>query len=100
MDWLRYYLTQNPQFDWTTITPAAYQLLWDQSVEQYRIVIGTDNPDLTAFRDRGGKTIIWHGWADQLIPADGTIDYYKRVQNQMGGAKKTSEFARFFLAPE
>ena len=98
-DWVRYYLTQNPQFDWTTITPAAYQLLWDQSVEQYRIVIGTDNPDLTAFRDRGGKTIIWHGWADQLIPADGTIDYYKRVQNQMGGAKKTSEFARFFLAP-
>jgi feruloyl esterase len=98
-DWLRYYLTQNPQFDWTTITPAAYQLLWDQSVEQYRIVIGTDNPDLTAFRDRGGKTIIWHGWADQLIPADGTIDYYKRVQRQMGGAKKTAEFARFFLAP-
>jgi hypothetical protein len=98
-DWVRYYLTQNPQFDWTTITPAAYQLLWDQSVEQYRIVIGTDNPDLTAFRDRGGKTIIWHGWSDQLIPADGTIDYYKRVQRQMGGAKKTSEFARFFLAP-
>ena len=98
-DWVRYYLTQNPQFDWTTITPAAYQLLWDQSVEQYRIVIGTDNPDLTAFRDRGGKTIIWHGWADQLIPADGTIDYYKRVQGQMGGAKKTAEFARFFLAP-
>ena len=98
-DWVRYYLTQNPQFDWTTITPAAYQLLWDQSVEQYRIVIGTDNPDLAAFRDRGGKTIIWHGWADQLIPAEGSIDYYKRVQRQMGGAKKTAEFARFFLAP-
>ena len=98
-DWLRYYLTQNPQFDWTTVTPAAYQLLWDQSGEQYRIVIGTDNPDLTAFRDRGGKTIIWHGWADQLITADGSIDYYKRVQQQMGGAKKTAEFARFFLAP-
>ena len=97
--WVRYYLTQDPQFDWKTITPSAYQLLWDQSVEQYRIVIGTDNPDLTAFRDRGGKTIIWHGWADQLIPAAGTIDYYKRVQAQMGGAKKTAEFARFFLAP-
>jgi feruloyl esterase len=98
-DWLRYYLTQNPQFDWTTVTPAAYQQLWDQSSEQYRIVMGTDNPDLTAFRDRGGKTIIWHGLADQLITADGSIDYYKRVQQQMGGAKKTAEFARFFLAP-
>ena len=99
LDWLRYYLTQNPQFDWTTVTPQAYQRLWDQSAEQYGIVIGTDNPDLTAFRDRGGKTIIWHGWADQLITPEGTIDYYTRVQQRMGGAQKTSEFARLFLAP-
>jgi feruloyl esterase len=98
-DWLRYFLTQNPQFDWKTVTPAAYQLFWDQSAEQYGAVIGTDNPDLSAFRDRGGKTIIWHGWADQLITADSSIHYYKRVQQQMGGARKTSEFARFFLAP-
>ena len=42
---------------------------------------------------------MWHGWADQLITPDGTIDYYKRVQQRMGGAKKTSEFLRLFLAP-
>jgi feruloyl esterase len=99
VDWLRYFITQNTQFDWTTITPAGYQLLWDQSAEQYGIVIGTANPDLTAFRDRGGKAIIWHGWADQLITADSTIDYYKRVQERMGGATKTSDVARLFLAP-
>jgi feruloyl esterase len=99
VDWVKYFLTLNPQFDWTTITPAAYQHLWDQSVEQYGIVIGTDNPDLTAFRDRGGKAIIWHGWADQLITAEGTIDYYTRVQQQMGGPEKTAQFARLFLAP-
>jgi feruloyl esterase len=98
-DWLRYFITQNQQLDWTTITPAAYQLYWDQSAEEYGSVIGTANPDLSAFRDHGGKTIIWHGWADQLITADSTIDYYKRVQQQMGGAKKTSDFVRFFLAP-
>jgi hypothetical protein len=99
VDWLRYWITQNPQFDWTTVTPAAYRRFWDQSAEQYGSVIGTDNPDLTAFRDRGGKTIIWHGWADQLITADSSIHYYKRVQQQMGGAQKTSAFARFYLAP-
>lgn len=47
----------------------------NQSVEQYGFVIGTDDPDLTAFRERGGKAIVWHGWADQLISADGTVDY-------------------------
>lgn len=99
VDWIKYFLTQNPQFDWTTIKPAAYEAYWDQSYEQYGIVIGTDNADLTAFRDRGGKAIVWHGWADQLITADSSIHYYKRVQRQMGGAKKTSEFARFYLAP-
>ena len=99
MDWFRYFLTQDPKFDGNTVTPAAYERLWDQSVDQYGIVFGTDNDDLTAFRDRGGKAIVWHGWADQLISAEGTVDYYTRVQQQMGGAKKTSEFVRLFMAP-
>ncbi len=99
VDWLKYFITQNTQFDWTTITLAAYQRFWDQSVEQYGSVIGTDNPDLTEFRNRGGKEIVWHGLSDQLITAEGTIDYYKRVQQQMGGPEKTSEFMRLFLAP-
>jgi feruloyl esterase len=99
VDWLKFFITENPQFDWTTITPAVYQQLWDRSLEQYGLVIGTDNPDLTEFRSRGGKAIVWHGLADQLITADGTIDYYKRVQQQMGGPEKTAEFVRLFLAP-
>ena len=99
LDWFRYFLIQDPQWDWTTLTPARFELLWRQSVEQYGAVFGTDDPDLSRFRDRGGKLIIYHGLADQLIPAEGTIDYYKRVQQQMGGAEKVSQFARLFLAP-
>ncbi|MBV8842637.1 MAG: tannase/feruloyl esterase family alpha/beta hydrolase, partial [Bryobacterales bacterium] len=72
MDWFRYFLSQNPQLDAAAITPAAYERYYDQSIEEYGVVIGTDNPDLTAFRDRGGKAIIWHGWADQLITPEGT----------------------------
>ena len=52
-----------------------------------------------AFRDRGGKLILWHGWADPLIYAEGTTDYYTRVQQQMGGPQKTSAFIRLFMAP-
>ena len=99
MDWFRYFLTQDPTFDGNTVTPAAFERLWDQSVEQYGVVIGTDNPDLTAFRERGGKALVWHGWSDPLISAEGTVDYYTRVQRQMDGAKKTSEFIRLFMAP-
>jgi feruloyl esterase len=99
MDWFRYFLTQDPKFDGNVVTLAAYERFWDQSVEQYANVIATDNRDLTGFRDRGGKAIVWHGWADQLITAEGSIDYYTRVQQEMGGPKKTAEFMRLFMAP-
>jgi feruloyl esterase len=92
-------LLQNPEWDWTTLTPAGFERLWIQSVEQFGPVIGTDNPDLTRFRDRGGKVIIYHGLADQLIPAEGTVEYYQRLQQHMGGLEKTTQFARLFLAP-
>ncbi len=99
LDWFRFFLLENPRWDWTTLTPERFEQLWQQSVEEFGPVIGTDDPDLGPFRDRGGKIIILHGLADQLIPAGGTIDYYKRVQERMGGAEKTAQFARLFLAP-
>jgi hypothetical protein len=98
-EWCQYFLLQDPKWDWTTLTPAGFELLWEQSVEEFGAVIGTDDPDLTRFRDRGGKIIITHGLADQLIPADGTIDYYKRVLQRMGGREEVGRFARLFLAP-
>jgi hypothetical protein len=98
-EWFQYFLLQDPKWDWTTLTPAGFELLWKQSVEEFGDVIGTDDPDLTRFRDRGGKIIITHGLADQLIPADGTIDYYKRVLQRMGGREEVGRFARLFLAP-
>lgn len=99
VEWWRYFLNQNPQWDWKVLTPALYEQYWDQSVEEFSAVLATDNPDLTAFRDHGGKLVLWHGWSDQLIYPEGTIDYYQRVEKQMGGADATSQFARLFLAP-
>lgn len=99
LDWFRYFLLQNPKWDWTTLTRGAYEQLFDQSVEQFGAVIGSDQADLTAFRTRGGKIVMWHGLADPLIYAGGSIDYVKRVQQAMGGAAKTAELLRLFLAP-
>lgn len=98
-DWFRYFLLQDPQWDWTTITAAEFERRWKQGIEQYGAVIGSDDPDLTRFRDRGGKILAYHGLADQFIPAEITIDYYKRVQQRIGGAEKTAEFFRLFLVP-
>jgi len=99
VDWLRYFVTEDKQFDWATMTAEAYQHYWDQSVEEFTWVIGTNDPDLSSFRDRGGKLIMWHGWADPLITAEGSIDYYTRMSRRMGGAEISAQFFRFFLAP-
>jgi feruloyl esterase len=61
--------------------------------------MGTDDPDLRAFKKSGGKLIIWHGLADQLIFPQGSINYYNRVERLIGGPGKTTDFARLFLAP-
>ena len=98
LEWFRYWLAQNPALDWRTITPALYELYWDQSLEQWGAVIGTDNPDLSAYRERGGKIIMWHGWADQLIYPQGTIDYFERVRDLLGESR-TKRFLRLFMAP-
>ncbi|WP_433462171.1 tannase/feruloyl esterase family alpha/beta hydrolase [Spirillospora sp. CA-128828] len=99
VDWFKWWLAKNPAFDWRSVTTANFADYFDQSRTEYHDVLGTDNPDLRAFRNAGGKLIIWHGSADQLIFPQGTIDYYQRVTATMGGPHRTGQFARLFMAP-
>jgi len=56
------------------------------------------DPDLTAFRERGGKLILFHGWSDPAISAPSTIDYYQSVTARPAVARQPP-FIRLFLAP-
>ncbi|KAI1074542.1 Tannase/feruloyl esterase [Whalleya microplaca] len=56
--------------------------------------------NLTAFRDRGGKVLMYHGTADGLVPTRGSNWYYDNVVHAMGGdAEVTRGFFRYFLVP-
>ena len=61
--------------------------------------IDTDNPDLSAFKNRGGKMLTFHGLADELVMPQGTINYYNRVAAQMGGLPSVQSFYRLYLVP-
>ncbi|HWD07356.1 MAG TPA: tannase/feruloyl esterase family alpha/beta hydrolase [Amycolatopsis sp.] len=97
--WLGTWLQRNPNWDWRTLTFAQFDKLFAQSNLEFSSTIATDDPDLSAFKRDGGKILIWHGLADQLIPPQGTVDYYRDVQQAMGGRAGTESFARLFLAP-
>ncbi|SEM20515.1 tannase/feruloyl esterase family alpha/beta hydrolase [Streptacidiphilus jiangxiensis] len=98
-EWVASWVEKKPTFDVSTITYSQFTKLFQQSEAEYDTVIGTDNPNLTAFRNAGGKLLTWHGLADQYIPTDGTVQYREQVERQMGGAKKVNDFYRLFLAP-
>jgi feruloyl esterase len=99
VSWLGSWLQLNPSWNWQTLTYAQFDQLFAQSVSEFSRTIATNNPDLAPFEQDGGKILIWHGMADQLIFPQGTINYYQRVREAMGGAKRTDSFARLFLAP-
>ncbi|MBO1329859.1 tannase/feruloyl esterase family alpha/beta hydrolase [Streptomyces sp. VRA16 Mangrove soil] len=98
--WVQLFLEKDPSFDLTKITYSDFTKLFQQSVAEYDDVIGTSDPDLSGFRKSGGKLITWHGQADQFIPTQGTVDYRKQVERQMGGSQRVDDFYRLFLAPD
>jgi hypothetical protein len=95
----RYWVYFDPQWDWRSVTPASFTRYFRDNVEKVGPMMASDNPDLRAFRRGGGRLVIWHGWNDQLINAQGSIDYYERVVDRSGNLKRTQEFARLFMAP-
>ncbi|MEV4078431.1 tannase/feruloyl esterase family alpha/beta hydrolase [Nonomuraea fuscirosea] len=97
--WVSTFVKKQPSFDTSTLTYRQFAQVFMQSQAEYGEVIGTDDPDLSAFRKAGGKLLTWHGQADQLIPTQGTVDYRKRVEREMGGSNRVDDFYRLFLAP-
>ena len=94
-----YWIHQDPSFDWHTLTEAQFERDFRASQQKFHDVIGTDEVNLARFRSRGGKMIIWHGEADQLIPPRGTVNYFNRVVAANGGTEATAQFARLYMAP-
>ena len=70
-----------------------------QRLATMEALYNAQNPDLTKFKARGGKLILWHGWDDIEIPATVSVEYYQKVEALMGGAKATEDFFRLYLVP-
>lgn len=60
--------------------------------------LNATNPDLQAFRVRGGKLILYQGWSDSAVPPLSTIDYYDNVRAVMG-SKEADTFVRLYMVP-
>jgi len=61
-------------------------------------MLNATEANLTAFKARGGKLILYHGWNDPAISALNTINYYNDVVSKMS-ARETEAFARLYMVP-
>ena len=56
------------------------------------------DPDLKAYRNQGGKLILFHGWSDAALAPASSIEYYESVVAKMG-RKDAEGFTRLYMVP-
>ncbi|KAK3290911.1 Tannase/feruloyl esterase [Chaetomium fimeti] len=94
--WVTQYIARGAELDLTNLTHAEFDELVHQGQQRYRSIIDTDDVDLSAFRDVGGKLVTYHGLIDQLLPPQGTLKYYDGVSALL---PDVHDFYRHFEVP-
>ena len=51
--------------------------------------IEASDPNLTKFKARGGKLLLWHGWADPGPAPENTINYYSKAATASADRRTT-----------
>lgn len=87
----------DPPAGFTLADLAFDRATFDRLRPRHPLFDATD-PDLSAFAARGGKLILWHGWADPHISPLNTVAYHEAVRAQVGEARAEA-FERLYLLP-
>jgi feruloyl esterase len=85
----------NAQWDWTTAFDLAAAV--DRADAVLGATINATSPDLRPFFAKGGRLIMYHGWADPQTPPRNTINYARSVV-RIGG-DRAMQSIRVFMIP-
>ena len=83
-------------------TPIASDATFDFDKDPARLeaALGADldaQPDLHRFFARGGKLIMWHGWADPILPPESSVAFYEAALRKSGS--RAQDQLRLFMVP-
>jgi feruloyl esterase len=96
-DFFRYIAFEDPEWDYRT---------FDLEVDTRRIdsrlgpVINSISTDLKAFKEHGGKLLVYTSWNETWVLPRTITTYYNDVVKTMGGERKTRDFFRLFMVPD
>ena len=91
---IRFMVTRNPQFNSLTFNPDE----WNKRLLEVSKMMDATNPNISSFIKKGGKIILVHGTADELVSHYGTIDYYNRLKKRFG-TDTLNTFMKFYIVP-
>jgi len=95
--WVKYFVTRVPTFNSLTfdpLNPAAYE----SRVQAASALTDATSTDLSAYVAKGGKLIMTHGLADEIVSTDSSTDYYNGLVQRFG-QNSVDSFVRFYLMP-
>lgn len=85
----------DPSWDPTTFN--ALDIAYADSLDTYHGNISTYAGDLSAFKNRGGKVITYHGQTDPIITGEQSMRYYNHVASTMNLSNTNmDDFYRYF----
>jgi feruloyl esterase len=93
-DLLRFVVMQDPRWDYRTLD--VQQL--ERARKADHGVLAATSLDLAPFVSRGGRLLVYHGWADQNIPPRESVNYYNGLVKTMG-RERVDQAVRLFMAP-
>lgn len=95
--WVKYILTRDPGYNSLAIDPRRPGA-WLPRISHLSTIQDRNNTDLRPFARSGGKLLLLHGSADELVSHRSTSDYYRRVVDAVGPGQ-TQKFMRYYLVP-
>lgn len=95
--WVKYFLTRDPNFDSLDLDPRDPGT-WLGRISYLSTIEDRNDVDLRPFARAGGKLILMHGAADELVSPYSTSDYYTRVRDLLG-PRLTGSFLRYYVVP-
>ncbi len=91
---IRYMVTRDPYFNSFTFNPNE----WKNRLREVSKMMDATNPNISSFIKKGGRIILVHGTADEIVSPYGTIDYYNQL-NKRFGKNTLDTFMKFYIVP-
>ncbi|MCP5433450.1 MAG: tannase/feruloyl esterase family alpha/beta hydrolase [Alphaproteobacteria bacterium] len=89
---MRNFVFRDPNWTYETYDLETFAA----DTELMAATLNATDTDLSAFRARGGKLLLYHGWSDSALTANATVGY---VEGVYARDPKAREDVRLFLLP-